>query len=210
MKTRIILAAIAVGSTACAVAQNAPQPQPQQPQYQQRAQQPGQDAPRAQQPGQGASRAHPGLSAFGWFAELANACWRGERENRADVQCYTTQYNRFMRGTIKFYQGGNVVGEGDSVFAYEPNAQVIVYSQWGSNGALGLGEVTLEGADMIFRTRLPDGSEPPTRSVWRRVDADTFRVVRQRRAEGDAWTEDLAVTYKRVVPTQPAAAPAKG
>jgi hypothetical protein len=172
MRTRNLLAALAACAAASAAAQGSP-PQ------------------RVQSP--------PGLSSFGWFADLAGSCWRGEREGRADVQCYSSQFNRFMRGTIKFYQGGKLVGEGDSVFAYDPNEKVIVYSQWGSNGALGMGEVAVEGGDLVFGTRLPDGSEPPTRSVWRRVDADTFHVLRQRRGEqGEGWTEDAPVTYRRV------------
>jgi hypothetical protein len=185
MKTTMCVAALAACAALGAGAQSSsPQP-PRSPQ-----------APRATQ-----GQAPQGLAAFGWFAELANACWRGERaENRADVQCYTSQYNRFIRGTIKFYQGANLVAEGDSVFAYDPSAQVIVYSQWGSNGAFGLGEVALEKGDLVFRTRLPDGSEAPTRFVWQRIDADSFRVARQSRPPeaDDGWKEDSVVTYKRV------------
>jgi hypothetical protein len=186
MKTRIPAALVAACAALSAAAQDSPPP-PRSPS--------AQSAPRPQQ-----GQAPHGLAGFGWFAELANACWRAERsDNRGDVQCYSTQFNRFLRGTIKFYQGNNVVAEGDSVFSYDPNAKVNVYSQWGSNGGFGLGEIAIEGSDLVFRTRLPDGSEPPTRSVWRRVDPDTFRVVRQHRPEeGEGWADDSSVTYKRV------------
>jgi hypothetical protein len=142
----------------------------------------------------------PGSTANGGWLDLANACWRGERpDGRADVQCYSTQFNRYLRGTIKFYQGANVVAEGDSVFSWDPSAHVIVYNQWASNGGFGLGEIAIEGNDLVFRTRLPDGAEAPARAVWRRVDKDTFRVIRQRRNdEGEGWTDDTSVTYKRV------------
>ena len=192
MNTKRVVALLAGLVAATAFAQNSPPPPRSQPQ---------QAAPRAQQPRAPQQAQQPqGLSAFGWFADLANACWRADRgENRADVQCYSTQYNRYLRGSIKFYQGTNVVGEGDSVFAWDPNANVIVYSQWGSAGVFGLGEIALENNELIFRTRLPDGSVAPTRSVWRRVDADTFEVVRQRRADPNAgWTDEGSVTYKRV------------
>jgi len=195
MKTRIPFALVAACAALSVAAQTSPPPPPRSQATPQRTP-PGQPAPRPQ-PGQAPQQ---GLAPFRWFAELANACWRAERpNNKADVQCYATQFNRFMRGTIKFYDGANVVAEGDSVFAYDPNAQVIVYSQWSSGGIFGLGEMASENGDFIFRTRLPDGSEAPTRSVWHRLDADSFKVVRQRRSEQDpGWTDEQSLTYRRV------------
>jgi hypothetical protein len=139
------------------------------------------------------------LSQFGWFADLAGSCWRGVRQDGkpADEQCYRAQYNRFLRGTIKFPPGDRGVAEGDSVFAFDPGARVIIYTQWSSNGGIGFGEATLEGGELVFQNRLPDGSEAPARSVWRRVDADSYRVSRERRSEG-GWKEESAVTYSRV------------
>ena len=193
MKTTAI-ALLSASAALAALAQNSPPP-PRQPSQQLDA---GQPAPRGQQ--QAPRQQQQGLGAFGWFADLANACWRGERaDGRADVQCYSTQFNRYLRGTIKFYQGANVVAEGDSVFSFDAAANVIVYNQWASNGGFGLGEIAIEGSELVFRTRLPDGSEAPARAVWRRVDKDTFRVVRQRRSEpGEGWTDEATVTYKRV------------
>jgi len=69
------------------------------------AQQPPQQPPRPPQSRgpQGAPTAP--LASFGWFAELAGSCWKGSRaEGRSDVQCYQKQFNRFIRGSIKFYQ----------------------------------------------------------------------------------------------------------
>jgi hypothetical protein len=143
--------------------------------------------------------AHAQLSQFGWFADLAGSCWRGVRQDgrAADEQCYQAQFNRFLRGRIRMPQGERGGGEGDSVFAFDANANVIIYTQWASNGSFGFGEASLEGDELVFHNRLPDGSEAPARSVWRRVDADSYRVSRQRRAEGD-WKEESSVTYSRV------------
>ena len=194
MKTSTAAAFLSACAALGALAQTSPPP-PRQPSQPPAARQ--QTAPRAPQQQQ-----PQGLAAFGWFADLANACWRGERpDNRADVQCYSTQFNRYMRASVKFYQGTNVVAEGDSVFAWDAAAGVIVYNQWASNGGFGLGEIAIEGNDLVFRTRLPDGSQAPSRAVWRRVDPDTIRVVRQRRSDqGEGWTEDVSVTYRRVKP----------
>ncbi len=140
------------------------------------------------------------MAGLGWFAGLAGSCWKGTRaEGRSDVQCYQNQYNRFLRGSIKFYQNDKLTGEGDSVFAYDGNARLIIYSQWASNGSMGFGQATLANDELLFQNHMPDGSEAPTRSVWRRVDADSFKISRQRRPDqGGAWTEESAVTYTRV------------
>jgi hypothetical protein len=145
------------------------------------------------------------LTQFGWFGQLAGSCWRGTRADGkpADEQCYAAQYNRFLRGRIKFPPGERGTAEGDSVFAFDPQAKVVIYSQWSSNGGMGFGEAVLEGDELIFQNRLPDGSEALSRSVWRRVDAETYRVSRQRRSEAGDWNEESAVTYTRVRPAAP-------
>ena len=165
------------------------------------AQQPPQQPPRPPQSRgpQGAPTAP--LASFGWFAELAGSCWKGSRaEGRNDVQCYQKQFNRFIRGSIKFYQNDKLTAEADSVFGYDGNARLIIYSQWASNGSMGFGQATLDNADLLFQNHMPDGSEAPTRSVWRRMDADSFKIVRQRRSGEGAWTDESAVTYARVKP----------
>ena len=65
---------------------------------------------------------------------------------------------------------------------------------------MGFGQATLDNADLLFQNHMPDGSEAPTRSVWRRIDADSFKIVRQRRSGEGAWTDESAVTYARVKP----------
>ena len=154
--------------------------------------------------------AHSQLSQFGWFADLAGSCWRGEprSDGRSDEQCYSGQFGKFMRGSIRFYQGERLTGEGDSVFSFDPNAHVIVYTQWASNGSFGFGEATLEDGELVFHNRLPDGGEAPARSVWRRAATpDKFVVSRQRRDDRGAWNEEAAVTYTRTRPVGARAAP---
>jgi hypothetical protein len=150
--------------------------------------------------------AHAQLSQFGWFANLAGSCWRGtaRSDGRSDEQCYSSQFGKFMRGSIRFYQADKLAGEGDSVFSFDPAERVIVYTQWSSNGSFGFGEATLENDELVFHNRMPDGSEAPARSVWRRgATPDTFQVSRQRRDERGAWNEETAVTYNRVKGSPP-------
>ena len=150
-----------------------------------------------------AQAADPNFADFGWFAELRDACWQGAYPDgkAADTQCYSTQYDRVIRGTIKMRverEGAPATTfEGDSIFAWEPAKKKVVFTQWGSNGSYGQGELAVEADVLRFQNRLPDGSESKVRSVWRRIDGDTFRVTRERR-DGDSWKEAFSVDYRRV------------
>jgi|KBSMisStandDraft_5_1062788.scaffolds.fasta_scaffold97175_2 hypothetical protein len=191
---------VALALAFAAQAQQPPAPQPRPPQYPQSQRPPQQGQP---QPGQPPSQGAPvvTMASYGWFGELAGSCWKSVRaEGRTDVQCYEKQFNKFVRGSIKFYQNDKLTGEGDSVFAYDPNAKLIVYSQWVNNGSMGFGQATLVNGELIFQNHMPDGQDAPARSVWRKVDADNFRVSRQRRSDQGAWTEETGFTYTRVKP----------
>ena len=72
-----------------------------------------------------AEAAPPGpLAGFGWFAELAGSCWKGEHPDgkSTETQCYLAQYGRLMRGSSRITQAGapQPVFEGDAVFAIDP------------------------------------------------------------------------------------------
>ena len=139
---------------------------------------------------------------FGWFAELAGSCWRGEHPGNvgSDTQCYTLQYGRVIRGTIEVTSrgpGGAESFRGDSAFAAEPARKRVVYSQWGSDGVLGSGEFAFEGESLVFVNRPPDGAPATVRSVWRRTGADGYKVTRERK-DDTGWKPVFDVEYRRV------------
>jgi hypothetical protein len=143
------------------------------------------------------------LAGFGWFADLAGSCWKGTQADgrAADTQCYSVQHERLLRGTIRIHierPGGAapIDFEGDSVFAYEPAAKKVVYTQWGSDGSYATGEMVREGDTLFFSNRRPDGAEARVRFAWRRVDADSFKVTRERK-EDAGWKEVVSVVYRR-------------
>ena len=144
------------------------------------------------------------LAPFGWFAELAGACWHGEYPDNvsSDTQCYLSQYGSIMRGSIKGQARRDGIPitnfEGDAVFAYDARKGRILYTQWGTGGTYGTGEIAVEGDALVFRNFLSDGTESALRSVWRRAGPDGFRVARERRGDDGTWKEFLAVDYKRV------------
>jgi hypothetical protein len=144
------------------------------------------------------------LAGFGWFAQLAGACWKGDHPDgkTSDTQCFQLQFKRVIRGTIKVESTADgtarTVFEGDSVFAVDPAAPTKVsYTQWGSTGNYTVGEMFVEGEMLRFQTRPAEGGESRVRFAWRKVDDNSFRVSRERRESG-VWKEAFAVVYKRV------------
>ena len=144
----------------------------------------------------------PGLQGFGWFAELRGACWKGEHSDgrTSDVQCYLAQYDRLMRGSIKIHRAGSATPtfEGDAVFAIDSlTKEKIIFTQWGSGGVYGTGEVTFEGETLVFRNRLPDGKMSDVRSIWRKT-AQGYAVTREREVKDKGWEPLLEVRYTRI------------
>ena len=143
------------------------------------------------------------LAPFGWFADLAGSCWKGEYPDKmsSDTQCYLAQYEYLIRGSIKgqVTQAGisRTNFEGDAVFAWDAKSKRVLFTQWGLGNTYGRGEITPEGDALVFRNILEDGAESKVRSVWRRAGPDGFRVVRERKEEA-GWKEFLAVDYQRV------------
>lgn len=140
---------------------------------------------------------------FGWFAGLAGACWTGTFPDgkTEHTQCYMAQFGKFLRGTaaLKALKDGQwqTAFEGDSVYAWDASRKAIVYYLWGSDGSHRQLDASYAGDELVFA--VPSRADPRTiayRSVWRRIDADTFEVRRERPNDG-AWTTELTVVYRR-------------
>lgn len=134
---------------------------------------------------------------------MAGHCWSGTYPDgrTSDTQCYSAQFGRLLRGSIKLsgMHGSKQVDnfEGDSVYAWNPKAKRVDYTFWASDGTYGTGEMFLEGEQLIFPA--PGGADSTAggmRSVWRRVDVNSFVVTREKR-QGDTWVRVLEVTYRR-------------
>lgn len=141
--------------------------------------------------------------AFGWFGAMAGSCWIGQfPDGRTEhTQCYASQFAKFLRGTASLatVKDGirQVMVEGDSVFAWDEASKTIIYYIWGSDGTHRQLHAKYVGGELHFPvTSRTDPSRVSYRSVWRRLDASTFEVRRERPRE-DQWTTELAVTYRK-------------
>jgi hypothetical protein len=140
---------------------------------------------------------------FNWFGALSGSCWVGVFADGVTehTQCYTTQFGAFMRGTASLAERKDgkreVRFEGDSVFAWDESSRRIAYFIWGSDGSYRELEAEFVGAEIHFP--VPSRDDPARilyRSVWRRIDTDTFEVRRERPGD-DGWTTELTVVYRR-------------
>jgi hypothetical protein len=149
---------------------------------------------------QSAASANP-LAPFGWFADLAGACWKGEYPDKvsSDTQCYLAQYDSsFAARPRAVTQAGSPDQlRGRCGVRVGREARPRALYPVGFGGHLRRGEITTEGEALVFHNILSDGTESDVRSVWRRAGPDGFRVVRERKGD-EGWKEFLAVDYKRV------------
>lgn len=140
---------------------------------------------------------------FGWFASMAGSCWVGQfPDGRTEhTQCYTSQFGKFVRGTASLAavkEGTRQHAfEGDSVFAWDGPSGKIVYYIWGSDGSHRQLHAQFVGEELHFP--VPSRTEPARvsyRSAWRRIDENTFEVRRER-PQGDQWSNELTVIYRK-------------
>ena len=142
-------------------------------------------------------------SGFGWFGSLVGMCWVGQfPDGRTEhTQCYTAQFGKFVRGTASLASvkdgGRQVIFEGDSLFVLDEASKQIVYYIWGSDGTHRQLHAQYLGDELHFPVpSRTDPSQVSHRSVWRRIDASTFEVRRERPKAGQ-WTTELTVTYRK-------------
>jgi hypothetical protein len=139
--------------------------------------------------------------AFGWMDDLAGHCWSAVHpDGTRDTQCYATQFDRYLRGTIEIVAppaaGGHPPYRGDSVFIWNPARSEIIFHYWSSAGSNGVITGRVEGDRLIFPDLSRSGEAPRTRTVWTRIDADRFRVVQQR-LDGETWADGMSLVYAR-------------
>jgi hypothetical protein len=150
------------------------------------------------------------LAHFGWLRQLAGSCWATTLPDgkTTDRQCYEFRLGRFLFGTITIGAATAPAAgpdtrhpagfRGEGLLAWDAKANKIALWTWASDGSFGPAEATFEGELVRFpRPNKADPGAPPTsRTTWKRLDADSFRVGQEQRENG-AWTEKWFVVYRR-------------
>lgn len=166
-------------------------------------------------PAQDAAPAADPLAGLGWLRELAGSCWTAVLPGGTlrDTQCYEIRFGRFLAGSIRlgpvaapgapaapaarFPHGAGFGGE--NICKAEEGGRVSCWN-WGSDGTFSPGEFLADGELLRYPlARKPGSTAPEQRMTWKRLDADSIRVSREKK-DGDTWAESFAVVYARVRP----------
>jgi hypothetical protein len=153
------------------------------------------------------------LAGFGWLRDLAGSCWTTVLPGGSmrDTQCYEFRFGRFLAGSIrveavaaaaapapaaaKLPHGAGFGGE--NICAAEASGRVSCWN-WGSDGTFAPGEFVPDGDSFHYPLRRKPGSTAPEqRMTWKRLDAESFRVAREKE-DGENWAETFSVVYTRV------------
>jgi len=134
-----------------------------------------------------AGGAHAQVSALGWVWNLSGSCWQGTNANGApiDRQCFTEQYNRFLRGSVTRADGFS----GATVLGYDANRHRLEMYAWSNQNEPAVYTPAYDGASLSF-------AEVGGRVIWRRIDTDNFEIARQTR-DGAAWRDARVIRYHR-------------
>lgn len=132
--------------------------------------------------------------AYDWMGTLAGSCWSATAPKGVrDTQCYRAQYDRFLRGTIEISTPDAIPPyRGDSLLVWHAAERRIDFLYWGSSGRHGRMTGRIEDGKILFTTN----PTSPNRTVWTRIDPDSFAVVQQRR-DGETWIDGLTLRYRR-------------
>jgi hypothetical protein len=140
--------------------------------------------------------------AYDWMGTLAGSCWSATAPKGVrDTQCYRAQYDRFLRGTIEISTpDATPPYRGDSLLVWDKAKRRIDFLYWGSSGRHGRMIGRMEDGKILFTADGGATAPPPQhRTVWTRIDLDSFEVVQQRR-DGETWIDGLTLRYRRQGP----------
>ena len=139
---------------------------------------------------------------------LVGSCWAGDFPNGMgrDTHCFEPVYGgKFVRDRHELHgKGPDYAGE--SVYAWDPKQQHIVFWYWSSDGDIDQGSVEPVADGLNFPERhLTRPKDLIMRTHWHRIDADRYEAINERK-NGDTWQTEWKVEYRRVANAGDAAA----
>jgi hypothetical protein len=130
---------------------------------------------------------------------LVGSCWAGDFPGGrgVDTHCFSSVYGgKFVRDTHVLHgKGPDYAGE--SIYGWDPAKQHIVFWYWSSDGDIeqGTANPSPEGLDFPEH-HLTEPQDLTFRTHWRRIDADHYQAVNERK-DGDAWKTEWKIDYHR-------------
>ena len=135
------------------------------------------------------------------FAPLVGRVWVGEfPDGKAfDEQEFSWVYGgRFLRNTHKVKTpDGAVVYEGETVYAWDPKQETIVWWYWNTTGGHIVGTMKKEGEGWLFEgeNHAPPPQPDKVRGLFRLTAPDEWQSVQYFPSEG-GWKERFTITFR--------------
>jgi hypothetical protein len=135
---------------------------------------------------------------FAPLAFLAGECWKGSFPDgkATDEHCFEWMFGgKFLRDR-HVVEGRETPYQGETIYAWDPARNAIVYWYVNSDGGFSTGALHVEGDSLVFpdETYVNEGVELRFRSVWRRDGSDAY-VAKTEQKVGDAWREAWTVRF---------------
>jgi len=135
------------------------------------------------------------------LAFLAGSCWAGPAPGGkgTDTHCFEWVFDgRFLRDRHVVRDAGAPY-EGETLYAWDPQAKRLVYTYWASDGGYSTGTVAprAEGELVFSDHYVSSDAVLDLQSVWRRSGEDGYGVEVSRR-DGESWKPMWTSQMKRV------------
>jgi hypothetical protein len=142
---------------------------------------------------------------FRHLAPLVGSCWRGAFPDggQTDEHCFEWVYGTTYIRDHHVVRGGETDYQGETLFAWDVERQIVVYWYWSSAGGVSTGSVQVAGAELRFPDEVhrQDGATRTFRSVWRMIDADRYLAITEEQTD-QVWDELWRVELRRVRPAR--------
>lgn len=134
--------------------------------------------------------------------DFLHGCWRGTfagASGLTDEHCFTPMLGgRYLRDTHAVR--GDASGyAGESIYAFDYEAQRITYSYYASDGGMSRGTVDVTPDGLAFpadRYVGGDGGVLNMRSRWVKDGPDRFTAITEAR-DGDVWRASMRIAFVR-------------
>ncbi|HZX91089.1 MAG TPA: hypothetical protein VFE67_10625 [Rudaea sp.] len=132
---------------------------------------------------------------------LVGHCWAGDlpREMGRDTHCFEAMYGSHFIRDKHVVHGKNPDYLGETVYAFDPKQQHIVFWYWSSDGDMDSGSVEPVADGLNFPERhLTQPKDLTMRTHWKRIGEDRYEALNERRTGDGPWQVEWKVEYVRV------------
>lgn len=135
---------------------------------------------------------------FAPLAWLTKRCWIGTFPDgkTTDQHCYGWEYGDKFIWDRHVVRGDGPDYRGQTIYAWDPDRERIVFWYWTNRGTFSTGEALVEGEVIVFpETHVGDDGVTELRSELHREGDEAYRMVQRQKKPGADWEDLWTITY---------------